>query len=336
MAKSTESKLTVLAFEKRIVASDGYMYATTWEKRNTMLHPISLVEKSVRGTQSQRSVKTEKVATANIQTVDSAALAQGCDTLKVKFSLKFLSHVFTPSSCNLKERYEKIIEMGEKYIEVYGFKELAKRYAINIVNGRYLWRNRFGAEDIEVVVRLKGVESEKTWTFDAYEFSLKSFDISNDGVLEIAQVIENVFTNKQDFALFEIEANVKIGDGQEIYPSEELIPNKDKSKDGKKSKVLYQVNNIAAMHSQKLNNAIRTIDTWYGEYDEKKEMPIAIEPYGAVTNLGKAFRSDNKSSFYGIFDKSSPLGELPGSEEEAHYLAAILIRGGVFGESSKE
>ncbi len=57
----------------------------------------------------------------------------------------------------------------------------------------------------------------------------------------------------------------------------------------KKSKILYHVNDVAAMHSQKIGNAIRTIDTWYPDF-EKHKKPIAIDPYGAVTNLGRAYR----------------------------------------------
>ncbi|MEI4850471.1 type I-F CRISPR-associated protein Cas7f/Csy3, partial [Klebsiella pneumoniae] len=86
------------------------------------------------------------------------------------------------------------------------------------------------------------------------------------------------------------EAYALIGMGQEVYPSEELVFNKDKG-NGEKSKVLYAVDGIAAMHSQKLGNAIRTIDTWYPEFSDAHIGPIAIEPFGAVTNLGKAFRS---------------------------------------------
>ncbi len=39
-----------------------------------------------------------------------------------------------------------------KYSENIGFKTLAARYAANIANGRFLWRNRIGLEKIEVRV----------------------------------------------------------------------------------------------------------------------------------------------------------------------------------------
>lgn len=336
--EQSEKKLKVLAFEKKIVASDAYMYETTWEKRDVEKSPIYVVEKSVRGTQSQRGAKQDQMESANIQTVDSAALNLSKDTLKLEFSLKFLSRVFSPTACNVLERYNKLQDMGNEYKAKYGYKELAKRYASNIANARFLWRNRLGAEAIEVIVKTEKDSEVKQWKFDAYDYNLKDFDTTDEKVLEIAKIIESVFMDEQNYALFEIEANVKMGVGQEVYPSEELIPNKekDKTKEGRKSKVLYQVGSIAAMHSQKINNAIRTIDTWYSEFPERNIGPIAIEPYGSVTNLGEAFRSEKKESFYGIFDKYSPLGVLPDLDEESHFLAAILIRGGVFGESDKE
>jgi len=80
-----------------------------------------------------------------------------------------------------------------------------------------------------------------------------------------------------------------------------------------------------------------TIDTWYPEFNnpETSVGPIAIEPYGSVTNLGKAFRTPvDKQDFYTFFDKWAR-GDTSLSEEEKHYVMAVLVRGGVFGESDK-
>ncbi len=64
------------------------------------------------------------------------------------------------------------------------------------------------------------------------------------------------------------------------------------------------------------------------------ERPIAVEAYGAVTNLGTAYRKPTeKKDFYTLFDKFGT-GETIG-ENEAHYVMAMLVRGGVFGQSSK-
>ena len=97
------------------------------------------------------------------------------------------------------------------------------------------------------------------------------------------------------------------------------------------------MNDIAAMHSQKVGNALRSIDTWYPEFSDEQASagPIAIEPYGAVTNLGKAYRTPkDKQDFYTFFDAFAR-GEKLGRIEDEHYVMAILVRGGVFGESDK-
>ena len=60
-----------------------------------------------------------------------------------------------------------------------------------------------------------------------------------------------------------------------------------------------------------------------------------MEPYGAVTTLGKAFRHPkDKEDFYTLFDKFA-LGEQL-DETQLHFVIGVLIRGGVFGRGEKE
>ena len=96
MAKNEKAVASVLAFEKKLVPSDGYFYGTTWEKR-TEQSALKLIEKSVRGTISNRlkpAVASDplklnaEVEKANLQKVDACALAEHQDTLKVAFTLK--------------------------------------------------------------------------------------------------------------------------------------------------------------------------------------------------------------------------------------------------------
>ena len=221
--------------------------------------------------------------------------------------------------------------MVEDYIEESGFSELAHRYATNIASGRFFWRNRVGAEKVEVIVRVK--PSGETMTFNGYDYSLKNFDKHSPDLDQLSARIADALCGRISYLLLEIEACALMGHGQEVYPSEELILDKG---NGKKSKVLYQVNGMAAMHSQKIGNALRTIDTWYPEYGESGLGPIAAEPYGAVTTLGKAFRSPKeKVDFYTLFDNWST-GTAPENETDKDYVMAVLVRGGVFGASGKE
>ena len=337
---------SVLSFEKKLVPSDGRMYGTKWEEKDTKFTPLELVGKSVRGTISHRLPKSVRddpaklyaeVKDPNLQTVDSCALEAEQDTLKLQFTLKVLSGVQQPSACNNPSFNAKYKEVAEQYIDTYKFDELAKRYATNIANGRFLWRNRVGAEKLEVQVKLLNSNNDQSWEFDANKISIKDFkksDAKIDAEINtLAEKIAAALSGKLNFLLLDITAFAQVGPAQEVYPSEELVLDKSNSKTGK-SKVLYSVNNQAAMHSQKIGNALRSIDTWYPEFSDGPG-PIAIEPYGAVTNLGVAYRNPKSGTdFYTLFDKYAR-GETLDSEEQEHYVVAVLVRGGVFGESEK-
>ncbi len=344
MAKK-ENIASVLAFEKKLVPSDAYMYGTTWANKKEVTS-LKLIEKSVRGTISNRFNKKDseefakdpmkldaKVENSNLQTVDVCALSADQDTLKLYFTLKVLGGVDQPSACNntlFKQSYTSAVK---KYVSQEKFTELGKRYAMNLANARFLWRNRVGAENIEVQVTAINNGSEQSWIYDATKYSRHDFQSSDQDVNSLGERIATALASTNDFLRLEIACFVQVGKAQEVYPSEELLLDKGK---GKKSKILYSVNDIAAMHSQKIGNALRTIDTWYPEFDKEESSagPIAIEPYGAVTNLGKAYRTPkNKQDFYTFFDSWARGGEL--EPEDKHYVMAVLVRGGVFGESDK-
>lgn len=337
MAKKENNIATVLAFEKKLVPSDGYFYGTRWDNRN-VVQPLILIEKSVRGTISNRLKPAEqndpmklnaKIENANLQIVDACALIEHHDTLKVSFTLKVLGGIENPSACNNEEFYKSYQQVAKNYVAEHKFTELAKRYALNIANGRFLWRNRVGAEKIEVNVT---INEQQKWSFNAFDYKLHSFDSEDAKIQALANLIAQALSGELPYLLLTIDAYVLVGNGQEVYPSEELVLDKGK---GNKSKILYEVNGVAAMHSQKIGNALRTIDTWYPEFDEK-QTAIAIEPYGAVTNLGKAYRTPKqKVDFFSLFDKYA-LGEKLEDVEQEHYVMAVLVRGGVFGQSGKD
>lgn len=332
MAKTSVIKTaSVLAFERKLANSDAVMYSGNWQ--GDVWQPIQIQEKAVRGTISNRlksaltSDKTKldaEIQKANLQRVDVAALPMDADTLKVTFTLRVLGNLSTPSVCNDQEYQIALQEVIEGYIAEHGFAELAARYAENLANGRFLWRNRIGAEAIEVHVS----SGEQHWKFDAQNYSLREFSQPKGDLKALAQVIEAGLRG-ESFALLTVNAFVHLGAGQEIFPSQELVLDSN----SKKSKVLYQVSDVAAMHSQKVGNALRTIDTWHPKVESLGA--IAVEPYGSVTSRGVACRQPKeKMDFYTLLDKWVTKGEKPATEQQ-HYVMAVLIRGGVFGEKGE-
>jgi CRISPR-associated protein Csy3 len=254
-----------------------------------------------------------------------------------------LSGAGVPSACNSAAYQQKLKTVVDSYASTAGFATLAQRYASNLANGRFLWRNRVGAEMVEVQVRhLQDGQAVNTWTFNALNFSMRNFDApaaSTNDLDALAKVIEQGLSGQQ-YALLEVTAFARVGAGQEVFPSQELILDKGSSTAGQKSKTLYVVGKTAkqegaaAIHSQKLGNAIRTVDTWYP--DEGGLGPIAVEPYGSVTSQGKAYRQPKeKQDFYNLLDSWVIKDQMPALEQQ-HYVMANLIRGGVFGESGKD
>ncbi|MAS24262.1 MAG: type I-F CRISPR-associated protein Csy3 [Oceanospirillaceae bacterium] len=340
MATTKLKTASVLAFERKHANSDAAMFAGRWEERANPdgWKAIEVQQKSVRGTISNRlkaaiandPLKLDaEIQKPNLQTVDTAALPQDSDTLKVSFTLRVLGDLATPSACNDGDYQQALANVINGYIEREQFTELASRYAENLANARFLWRNRVGAEQIEVTVsQLSGTDVLNSWTFDAHNFDLRNFGTQPEAIKPLADLIQTGLSGK-GFVLLRVEAYVRLGEGQEIFPSQELVL--DGSGNSKKSKFLYQVDGQAAMHSQKIGNAIRTIDTWYPEADTFG--PIAIEPYGSVTSRGAAYRQPKaKEDFYNLLDKWVLKDEAP-SVGNQHYVMGVLIRGGVFGEA---
>ena len=331
---------SVLAFERKLDPSDALFQAGNWEDRNTMDWPaVEIREKSVRGTISNR-LKTKDqdpakldaaIQNPNLQTVDVATLPADADTLRISITLRVLGGAGTPSACNNPDYQEALTQVIEQYKSNVGFGELAKRYATNLANGRFLWRNRMAAEQIEIEVhKLEQGERRTTWHFNALDYSLRYFDAADDQLDELGATIQSGLEGNT-LVLLEVVAHARMGKGQEIYPSQELILDKGDQK-GQKSKTLYQVDDIAAMHSQKIGNALRTIDTWYPNEDGEPLGPIAVEPYGSVTSQGRAYRQPKqKMDFYNLLDQWVLKGQAP-EEDQQHFVMANLIRGGVFGD----
>lgn len=345
MANETLKTASVLAFERKLDPSDALFFAGDWNARaaSDAWQPVKTREKSVRGTISNR-LKTKDqdpakldaaIENPNLQTVDVAALPLEADTLKVQFTLRVLGGTGEPSACNDADYRKKLVATVAGYAQQHGFGELARRYATNLANGRFLWRNRIGAEQVEVqVAHLKDGKPVSQWSFQAHDHSLRTLSApagESADLAALASLIEAGLAGTSH-VLLQVTAFVRVGAGQEVFPSQELILERGR---GDKSKTLYAVgegdNAVAAIHSQKIGNALRTIDTWYPEADENG--PIAVEPYGSVTTQGKAYRQPKaKLDFYNLLDGWVIKDKVPEVEQQ-HFVIATLIRGGVFGDA---
>lgn len=319
----------ILAFERKISPSDAKFFQRSWAAPQGPRHPVEVVEKTVRGTISNRPGKKEadetakpdaRAENANIQTVDVAMLRHDCDTLETVFTLRVLP-MGAPSACGSPKYSEKLMVWLAAYAQEHRYTELANRYARNILAGRTLWRNLHGAEKVACEVH-RFVEGRPELlvsvanSFDEAEVSRAAETLGG--------LVAAALRGDEHLSLL-VTTSALVGAGQEVFPSQELQADKS----DKKSKVLYTTKGVAAQHSQKIGNAIRTVDDWYP--DAKPGAFIAAEPYGAVTTRGEVHRpSSSKMDFYSLLDG---LMENDGDiADQHHYLVSVLIRGGVFGK----
>lgn len=345
---------SVLAFERKLDPSDALLFAGDWAARHGAAgwQPVEVREKSVRGTASHR-IKDKKgdgdllkrdmkLEDPNPQLVDVAALPHSSDTLKLQFTLRVLPGVGEPSACGgegAADYRKKLRATVDGYVQQHGFEELAHRYAANLANGRFLWRNRIGAEQVEVqVAQLQEGKPATQWSFQAHAHNLRELTAPAGEAADLAALAALIASGLAGKAhvLLRISAFARLGAGQEVFPSQELILDRGR---GDKSKTLYTVgpdgNAVAAIHSQKIGNALRTIDTWYPNDEGKSLGPIAVEPYGSVTTQGKAYRQPKaKADFYSLLDGWVLKDKVPDAGGQ-HFVIATLIRGGVFGDAEK-
>lgn len=335
---------SVLSFNGQLVLTDALMSSTNWDQRlgSSQSQPLSLLEKTVRGTMSHRYEEVDKngkakdplkilagLVSANIQTVDYAALPHQKDTLVVKFALKLLNKTGTPEACNSDAVSKRLVQMISEYqAEADGYSTLSLRYAANVANARWLWRNYLGAEAIEVVVeKISQGRVDAKWKFNATDIPRDTFRKPSDEVRSLGADFNTAMVQGGGH-MYQVTAFVRLGAGMPVFPSQLFTRGDSKKVEENKSRHLFQIDGQAGMTSQKIGNAIRSIDTWYSDSDSTGE-PIAVDPYGVVTAKARAHRGDKAQSFYGLFDKWVGGGAL--TLDDKHFVVAVLVRGGVFG-----
>lgn len=333
----------MLAYARSLQISEGVFFGIKGDYRI----PVEVLEKGVRGQSSEDRAKNPGLS--NPQTVEFAVLPQACTAVALDFSVRVLPKAMSPHACGNPAVGKTYADLAAEYARAGGFGVLAELYAWNIANARFAWRNRFQVDSAKVVVCFDG----ETIAFNPAVLSLE--DVADRDELAAALVdgdraaldrfIGGMIRGLTDAPfVFEVSWVAEMEAGQEIFPSQEYIREeraaKDLSRVYAKLPVFFGNREVgqASMHSQKIGAALRHIDIWHGS---EEHGPIAVNPYGGVQDTAAVLRND-KNSFYDIRRKAADVLEMVGKAETAsdipgpiHFMMANLVRGGVFGSSSK-
>lgn len=271
----------------------------------------------------------KNIENANIQTVDVCYLPVDHDSIEMTFTVAFSSESIEPHSCNEPEFRTVLKELTSGYNNAGGYEFLADRYLKNIFNAKTLWRN--GLAD-DVTVNVQAMRSDLA--------VINS--ITSDEYQELVKQVGAALSGDRKRIVLSVVITGWLGNGQAVYPSEEFVQ-KSTAK-GAKSKTLARITigdhtNVAAMHPQKVGNAIRQIDTWFDGFDDLQKA-LAIDPACVNKPEFKAYRlKTTNRDLYTLLEKSIIpfIEELKNADDAAnltpdiHFVVANLIRGGVFG-----
>lgn len=339
----------VFSIRRGVEVTDGLFESEAGE--DGWLEPVLVKKHGIAGTHTaeeykQLREKDPEFAFAKGIHAQSAKLPVGARNLIVSFGLRTVDldeSLFSCASFAEKDGVLKGRAMFKDFIARVkasrALDRVAERYARNIANGRWLWRNRVLAN--EITVRVFDAGGEKIAEFDALKVPRNHFDDVTAEEKKVASLLAGGWRGEKDVEI-RVEAVLDFGvtGTVEVFPSQEYFKiNDNRVRMRESGKVLYAVEcgsddprcaGQAALHDRKIANALRTVDTWYPGYDSEREV-IPVEPMGASLST-MTFHREGDSSAVALFRR---LGDLEPDTPDGTYCVASIIRGGVYGEKEK-
>jgi CRISPR-associated protein Csy3 len=359
-----------LSFRRSIDVSDGLMRSVM---PDGSLRPVVVEQVTVRGAMGNSTAgydkkgkplegdaleKAQNPKTPNIQSIDRATLDSGSDILDVSFSLAFHGGGQAPDACSKAEYRDALKSFLAEASRAGLYEELAARYLWNVVNGRVLWRNGYGVA-AGVTLSVDGAERVFNWgklrerkVFPGVAALTAAYQ-GNGGEAAIKALVADIakaLRGERDLVAFDVSIRVRSYHGAEVWPSQEFVEESQKKRGGREISRVLASRTVAlagtsvrqgVMHSQKLGNAIRTVDEWH---DDKGFGAIPVEAFGWVQGELAALRApaakqgvDAYRALENVASIASGVAEGDKqARQDALYTLAIIIRGGVWGVSEKE
>ena len=336
-------------YERSINPSQAQFFYLDSEGRE---RPLPLHDQSVVGAFGSYTEKDQelnaRLVNPNPQRVDMALLPLEADTIRLRFGLSFVENALVPRTCNDADMRDHMIRFAEGYRQADGFRTLAERYQQRILDAGWLWRNHKLATDKRVKVATESGDV----LVDLGEDKLPGTQDTNAGVVSEALVegIRAALAGETGPFRIVVTGEGVMGPGQEVFPSQEFIDPNRRTGAGasNKSRHLAYVTSQdpvsgdtvrqAIFHPQKIGNWIRRVDDWYA--DEPEYGPIPAEPYGMMLERFNAARWPSSSTdLYSqlqdkvidrLVDQVEKAGSATDVPDNAHFVMACLVRGGVF------
>lgn len=343
---------SIFTMKRSIQSSDGVFYSGRNLKivdgnivldnvKNVLVKEIG-IKASKSNYENDENKIADKLHESNLQRIEMASLDSENDWLQVSYNVNFTNQL-KPYSCNDVSFSEKINEFINLYSEQRGFSELIERYLINIISSIPMWRNRDFASEGYAKVEVN--EEVFIFKLDLHTDELDVNDLSDEESKSLNELVDFVlkkYKNKKTVSL-DVTNYLKLGNGQEVFPSQEFVDDKSKA-DNDPSRILASTvingKRVAVYHNAKIGNAIRRIDNWYGKEGETV-YKVPVEPFAPEQNKALVHRVSN--NFYKLIEsnleKYMKLMESDNIDSQSlkdiDFIMACFIRGGVFNGPKK-
>lgn len=351
-----------LSWSRSLNVSEGEMFAIMAAGNSEIRVPVEVTETTIRGAMAAYSAgydkkgeplteealaKAQNPAQPNIQTIQLASLPSTSDTLDISYAMAFSGCSTRPDACNSKAFREQLDKFAEAATEAGLHAELASRYLWSIANSRALWRNALGTDKR---VTLTDPDAGVAVSFTSNNLPLDAFP-GHDALAEAAghgnavpALVKRIgeALSGGPIVRLSVVMRVRLYPGAEVWPSQEF-PTAETTKrpDGREVKrvlsskpAVFEKREIrhATMHSQKIGNALRTIDEWHGAENYRA---VPVEAFGWVQRDLTAIRKPGVNDAYTLLRDVAGITErLRAKDAQARdaalYVLAMMIRGGVF------
>lgn len=340
----------VFAVQRGIILSDAVLYnAVDGQERS----PVKVMRHGILGTQNVPDKETD---VKNPQRTESAKTEADANGLIVKFSLTTIDLRHSVYACSEPQWKSAVLGFVERYEDSEELRELCRRYARNVLNGRWLWRNRLLGRSI--TIQATSTKYQKTIEIDALKVPFNSFVEYSQEEQELGRWLHESFAGSTDAVHVRAHLDFGMKGAIEVFPSQNMVMKKP---DGfarslykldrmSRSDLLKIVNEneadrymadmidmgIAALRDQKIGNAIRTIDTWYEGGNDAA--PIPIEPLGANIERNMAMRpAHSANNLFYLLPRVLPTAPQASQfNADAAFVLANLIRGFVGSEKDEK
>lgn len=320
--------------------------------------PVEVKETSLKGTiSSHKDLKganeadAKAIGRANLQTIHQAILPPETKAFEISYTLSVIPNSLKNNNCNDAAVGSALNAFINRYYQIGGGKFLATRYVTNLLRGSWMWRNadQFEAGRIEVIAKIDGVDKVFVNESINARTSLKPVK-GSEALIELvgkalSGEIRDPDTGFSKSIVLRVKAIMEAYPGQEVYPSQEFENEKNPENI---SRILARVKthggvDQAFMHPQKIGNSLRRIDDWYTPIEGFELSPLPVEPLGVDSSMQVAHRPQNGRDFYTLLEKRfdalqkelETATDVTAISADIHYIAAVMIRGGVFSGEKK-